>query len=580
VTFVKLLFNGYNRYIMLKHKKSFAELGGYRMPFLSFVRGTLFSLLLLSQITPPALFAQGSSQSDLLPGQRLQVMRSRLEAMRRSLSGAMDALGPAKEKKSKDKKDETTADDPRKRLSGIDREVSSVLSEVSGFIGKQERAERYDVAELDKLEAAVNDLNPRVEAALRETASQFRQGTSTGEKAEKKESKPGFFGKILGRGGDKKYKELMEVAPGRDRQLFEEAAREVRKSGYETARLLFNVIITTYPDSIYLPLAKLAIADSFYLEGTTSSLIQAGSAYRDWLTFFPTDPLADRVMLKMAEAEMRQMGLADRDTSHARKAEQQLKVIFQQFPKTALRPDIEQRLNEVQENLGMHNLKIARFYHDRSSQGKGGLKGAQSRLREIVDKYPNFSYMDEVLYRLAATYQEEEEPDEAAKYYQQLLRDHPNSEYKEKAGEQLEVIGAVKPSPDPAKLNAPAPVRPSFKSRLFREVTGTVPVTTKKDGVLISKNDKEGDLMDLIIRNGGRIPSNIQEQKAERRPPARPLPVQTTVKPAKQSTGKQEKKQKDKPQPKAEDIGQKKPPLIPSPVSVAPSPSNSGTGTP
>ena len=40
-------------------------------------------------------------------------------------------------------------------------------------------------------------------------------------------------------------------------------------------------------------MAKLAIADSFYLEGTTSSLIQAGQAYQDWLTFFPTDQLAD-----------------------------------------------------------------------------------------------------------------------------------------------------------------------------------------------------------------------------------------------------------------------------------------------
>jgi len=30
-------------------------------------------------------------------------------------------------------------------------------------------------------------------------------------------------------------------------------------------------------------MAKLAIADSFYLEGGTSSLIQAGQAYQDWL---------------------------------------------------------------------------------------------------------------------------------------------------------------------------------------------------------------------------------------------------------------------------------------------------------
>src|SRR5213078_249573 len=110
-----------------------------------------------------------------------------------------------------------------------------------------------------------------------------------------------------------KYSELTgTVAPGRDRTLFLEATREVRKGNHDTGRLLFTTIITTYPDSVYLPMAKLAIADSFYLEGGTSSLIQAGQAYQDWLTYFPTDPLADAAMLKVAETEMRQMGLPTR----------------------------------------------------------------------------------------------------------------------------------------------------------------------------------------------------------------------------------------------------------------------------
>ena len=103
-------------------------------------------------------------------------------------------------------------------------------------------------------------------------------------------------------------------------------------------------------------------------------------------------------MLKVAESEMRQMGLSDRDTTHARKAEQRLRVLLQQYPQTKLRPEVEQRLNEVQENLAMHNLQVARFYYDARYKGDGrGLKGSQSRLKEIVEKYPNFSYMDEVL---------------------------------------------------------------------------------------------------------------------------------------------------------------------------------------
>ena len=68
--------------------------------------------------------------------------------------------------------------------------------------------------------------------------------------------------------------------------------------------------------------------------------------------------------MKVAEAEMRQMGLSDRDISHARKAEQRLKVLLQQYPKSTLRATVEARLAEVQENLAMHNLLVARFYYD------------------------------------------------------------------------------------------------------------------------------------------------------------------------------------------------------------------------
>src|SRR2546422_209665 len=166
------------------------------------------------------------------------------------------------------------------------------------------------------------------------------------------DKKKGFRIWPFGGGGVNKYEELTStVAAGRDRVLFEDAAKEVRKGDHETGRLLFTTIITTYPDSPYLPMAKLAIADSFYLEGGTSSLIQAGQAYQDWLTYFPTDPLADAAMMKVAETEMRQMGLSDRDISHARKAEQRLKVLLQQYPQTKLRPEVELRLREVQDNL-------------------------------------------------------------------------------------------------------------------------------------------------------------------------------------------------------------------------------------
>jgi outer membrane protein assembly factor BamD len=470
---------------------------------------------------PETGFAQRpGGQTELSTSQRLDVMGSKLDLMRRSLSSALNAMGADKSKEKK-----ANADDPLVRLAGLQKEVSSVTSEVNDIRSKNDKAEKFDPGAVDRLEVSVAELNTRVETALQQTAS-ARNASAGSSSADKKKKKGRFFG-LFG-GGDDKYADLTGApAAGRDRVLFEEAAKEVRKGHHDTGRLLFATIINTYPDSAFLPLAKLAIADSFFLEGTTSALIQAAQAYQDWLTFFPTDPLADDASLKVAEAEMRQMGLADRDISHARKAELRLKVLLQQYPKSSLRTTVESRLAEVQENLAMHNLQIARFYYDvKYATGKGGLKGSQSRLKEIVDKYPCFSYNDEVFYRLASTYQAEEEPDEAARYYQKLVQEFPQSEFTDKAKEQLNIIGAPIPeksAPNPCSKRQPQ----SFMGNLMQQVSGRADVTVTKDGILISKDGKEGaDLIDEALRYNGTLPATTTpDAPTQRSPKATPPPV-------------------------------------------------------
>ncbi len=467
---------------------------------------------------PNSGFAQRQGQTELSTVQRLDVMSSKLDHMRRSLNSALSSM-------SQDKSKTSNADDPAVRLKSLEKEVSSLMSEVADIRSKNEKAEKFDGTTLDRLEASVTELNTRVESGLQQTASaRGMAGAATEEKKKKKKGKLfGLFG-----GGDDKYAELTGApVAGRDRVLFEEAAKEVRKNNYDTGRLLFSTIINTYPDSPFLPLAKLAIADSFFLEGTTSALIQAAQAYPDWLTFFPTDPLADDASLKVAEAEMRQMGLSDRDISHARKAEQRLKVLLQQYPKSTLRGTVEARIAEVQENLAMHNLQIARFYYDvKYSTGKGGLKGSQSRLKEIVDKYPCFSYNDEVFYRLATTYQAEEEPDEAARYYQKLIQEFPESEYNERAREQLNIIGAPIPEkgmPNPCSKRA----QQGFMGTLMQQISGRADVTINKDGILISKDSKEGtDLIDEALKYNGQLPVKLTPdapQTAPRTAPSAPV---------------------------------------------------------
>lgn len=500
-----------------------------------------FVLIILALGFAGLTFGQ-AKPGDGTAAQRLEVMGQKLTIMRRSLTSAASVLREEdKDDKSK-KDDKNRGDTPLGRLLGLEKEAAALQSDVSNLKAKVDRGDKFERSEVDSLEEAVNELQGRVDKAQLETASARATPTTPVGKPREKKKKGKFLG-IFGGGGTDQYEDLIgSVSPGRDRELFITATSEIRKGNYDVARLLYQTIITTYPDSPYLPMSKLAVGDSFFIEGSSSSLIQAIGAYQDWLTFFPTHPLADRVVLKIAESEMRQVGLPDRDATHAKRAEARLKALMQQYPNTFLKAAVQERLREVQDNLGLHSLGIANYYYTLSvNQKKGGLKGAQSRYREIVDKYPNFCHQDEVLFKLANTYLIEEETDQAARYFQRILSDYPNSEYVEKATDQLKLIGATVPEPDPDRKEIARCEQPSFMENFKNQFFGTYPMTIDKDGVLISKDfDKSKfELIDQIIENQGDILSNQIPQAlttviSQRQPAAQPSTQKLTDTPPQQ----------------------------------------------
>lgn len=287
---------------------------------------------------------------------------------------------------------------------------------------------------------------------------------------------------LAGCGGAKDKVGNDEARPGRDRELYEEAMAKLRKSRYDEARLMLNVVITSYPDSEYLPLAKLAIADSFYREGGSAALEQAIGGYKDFAQYFPTHPLNCEVKLKIAHAYMRQMNAFNRDASKARQAEFQLQATLQSCQNSPLKAEIEENLKQVQQVLGLHEIDIARFYFN----NRQAYKSAEGRLADIVKNYPYFTYRDEALFLLGVSRIEQEQPEEAAVAFADLVRNIPNSEYTPRAKEYLEKLG--KPIPEPAN-DDPAPPRPGMMGKVGL-ILGRNDLTISKDGVLISA---EGD---------------------------------------------------------------------------------------
>lgn len=305
-------------------------------------------------------------------------------------------------------------------------------------------------------------------------------------------------------GGKDKVKNENAAIPGRDKELYEQAKTKAQKGRYDESRLLYNVVITTYPDSAYLPLAKLAIADSFYLEGGTSNLEQAIGGYKDFAQYFPTHPEVCAVKHKIAHSLMRQMGAYNRDASKAKQAEFQLKAAEQSCRTSPLLPTIQNDLRDVQQVLGLHELDIARFYINNRQAYKAG----ESRLRDIVTQYPFFSYYDESLFLLGVSLVEQEQPEEATEYFTKLVRDYPNSEFSNKGKDYLEKLG--KPIPAPSNDN-PAPERPNLMGK-FGLIIGRNGLDISKDGVLLSKQgDEKEDVKNATVK-----PSEASNQAGTR----------------------------------------------------------------
>jgi len=273
-------------------------------------------------------------------------------------------------------------------------------------------------------------------------------------------------------------------------ELFRDGVKAINKGSYDQGRMLLNTMINTYTDSPMIKIGRLAIADSYYLEGGSKGLAQADVEYGDWLQFFPDDALSDDVMLKRAEIHLKQVMAADRETTHARLAEQILKELLRKYPNTDKRDVVEARMNEVQEILALHELKVAHFYFDL----REAPVAAQQRTEKILNEYPSFSRFDEALYIHARALEMQEDTETASRDLARIVSSYPHSEYREKAEATLKKWGKPVPEPDPAKVNEPRPEAKSMPARVVGFLMGPH-IDTSNQGVIVDRDQKPEEIV-------------------------------------------------------------------------------------
>jgi outer membrane protein assembly factor BamD len=232
-----------------------------------------------------------------------------------------------------------------------------------------------------------------------------------------------------------------------DKVLYERALNDLKHNRFDTARLSFQTLINTYPDSEYLAKAKLSIADSYFKEGGATGLTQAVAQYQDFITFFPFLDEAAYAQMQVGMAHYRRMEKADRDRTEALEAEAAFQAFMQKYPQTELAPKAEQRLREVQEVLAEGDYRIASFYYLRRID-----KAAAPRLLDLVARYPLYSDADHANWMLGSIYERNKRNDMASTYYARLVREYPMSPLAAQAKAKLVKFGAPVPDADPTAM--------------------------------------------------------------------------------------------------------------------------------
>ena len=160
-------------------------------------------------------------------------------------------------------------------------------------------------------------------------------------------------------------------------------------------------MINTYPDSEFIARAKLAVGDSWYAEGGTAALAQAEQEYSDFETFFPNMPEAAEAQLKIANIHYQQMEKADRDYTHAKRAEDEYRNAD---PAVSGQQGGAEGEAAVAGSAGSFGRTRIRNWAGSTICGES-YPASIARLKSLLDKYPLYSKADEALYLLGQNHE-------------------------------------------------------------------------------------------------------------------------------------------------------------------------------
>jgi outer membrane protein assembly factor BamD len=220
-----------------------------------------------------------------------------------------------------------------------------------------------------------------------------------------------------------------------DRFLYERGLESMKNEEWVNAREYFRQVVDGYPQSPVRPDAKLGVGDSYLGESSAESLVLAAQEFREFLTFYPTNPRADYAQYKLAMSHYEQMRAPERDQTETREALKEFDVFFERYANSPLAPEVKQRWREARDRLSEASYRVGLHYYR-----VRWYPGAIDRFREVLRDDPGFSGRDRIYFYLAESLSRTDKTAEAIPYFERLLAEFPQSEHREDTETRLQAL--------------------------------------------------------------------------------------------------------------------------------------------
>lgn len=196
---------------------------------------------------------------------------------------------------------------------------------------------------------------------------------------------------------------------------------------YAAARPYFSHAFEVEPNSSAGREALLLVADTLFLEGSDTDLIQAEAKYRDFQNRFPTSDRGDYVQYRIALSLAQRIERADRDQASSVKALEAFEDLLRLYPTSPHAEDARAQIAVVRNRLAEHEYVVGYFYL------RYGLPtAAAARLSGLLERYPEYGDRDKALWALGMSHAAAKQADDAQATFSKLRGEFPQSRWLEK----------------------------------------------------------------------------------------------------------------------------------------------------